>query len=345
MTRLARFRSNVLAVAYREAIIVRHDKAFIGVVVLQPIMMLFLLGYVLSNKPANVAWVVLDRSATPASRQVVHEVQATGCLPPRSVASYDQGRAVLRRGGALAFLVIPRDFALDAARGRPRVQPCSTAAIRSAARVGGYVISRGHPAAVRPAPVRVAGNPGRTPGPIDVRQRFWFNATLSDREFFLSAIAGMLLTNLCFSVTALAGRRARERHLRADALAPDHDARDRAREAASLRGRVLPAPRLRHPGDRRDLRPLAGGQRRDACRRDPTVRARPLTIGVRISVFARASAQAIFLTVFFILPSFILSGMLFPYQFMPPGVRELGAVLPLRWYSDRAPPRDRARPV
>jgi len=53
-----RFWSNVFAVAYREARIVRHDRAFLGVVLMQPIMMLVIFGLVLSNKPANVPWAV-----------------------------------------------------------------------------------------------------------------------------------------------------------------------------------------------------------------------------------------------------------------------------------------------
>jgi len=40
-------------------------------------------------------------------------------------------------------------------------------------------------------------------GPSLARPRFWFNATLRDRDFFLAALAGMLLTNFCLSVTAL----------------------------------------------------------------------------------------------------------------------------------------------
>ncbi len=38
---------------------------------------------------------------------------------------------------------------------------------------------------------------------MDLRERFWFNATLADRNFFLAALAGMLLTNLCLSATSL----------------------------------------------------------------------------------------------------------------------------------------------
>ena len=40
-----------------------------------------------------------------------------------------------------------------------------------------------------------------------------------------------------------------------------------------------------------------------------------------------------FISVFFILPSFVLSGVMFPYQLMPPGIRQVGAFLPLRWYQ------------
>ena len=101
---MPRFWSNVLAVAYREARVLRHDQAFLAVITMQPIMMLILQGYVLSNKPANVPWAVLDRSQTTASRRLVADVQATGYfLPPRAIAGYDQAHDLLREGKALAW--------------------------------------------------------------------------------------------------------------------------------------------------------------------------------------------------------------------------------------------------
>src|SRR5207247_464784 len=56
-------------------------------------------------------------------------------------------------------------------------------------------------AGVAPTASRAPG-PVHTEGLIDVRQRFWFNPTLLDRTFFLAALAGMLLTNLCMSATS-----------------------------------------------------------------------------------------------------------------------------------------------
>jgi ABC-type multidrug transport system permease subunit len=58
-----------------------------------------------------------------------------------------------------------------------------------------------------------------------------------------------------------------------------------------------------------------------------------LAIGVFVSTLAHTSAQAVFITVFFIMPSFVLSGVMMPYQFMPSGIREVGSVFPLRWYQ------------
>jgi ABC-type multidrug transport system permease subunit len=41
----------------------------------------------------------------------------------------------------------------------------------------------------------------------------------------------------------------------------------------------------------------------------------------------------VFISVFFIMPSFVLSGSMLPYALMPHGVREVGALFPLRWYQ------------
>ena len=56
------FWTNVAAVAYKETSVIRHDRALLATVVMQPLTMLILLGFALSNKPANVPWAVLDQN-------------------------------------------------------------------------------------------------------------------------------------------------------------------------------------------------------------------------------------------------------------------------------------------
>jgi ABC-2 type transport system permease protein len=331
-----RFASSLLAVAYKEALVMRHDRAFLAVVFAQPVMMLLLFGFALSNEPANVPWAVLDRSGTAASRRLVEEIRSTGYFrPPAAVSGYAEGRARLRRGDVLALLVVPESFRRDLERGRPRVQLLLDGSDPlSAARIGAYVTRTagafGTRDGVRPREVdRLA-----RPGPIDVRHRFWFNPTLEDRRFFLAALAGMLLTNLCLSVTALGLVGERESGTYEQMLALPTTALE------IVLGKLLPYLAMSYAllllttvavGTVFGLWP-AGSWLALLAVSLPFILA-SLAVGVLVSALARTSAQAVFISVFFILPSFVLSGVLFPYQLMPAGVRLLGAVLPLRWYQ------------
>ena len=328
--------SNILAIAYREARVLRHDRAFIGVVLAQPIMMFVLFGFVLSNRPANVPWGVIDRSGSVPSRRLVEDVQATGYfLPPRSVAGYDRARAALRRGDMLAVLVVGKDFARDVERGRPRVQLLLDGSDPlSAARIGGYVAEVAATFQARRAGTSPRAPRPRGPGPIDVRQRFWFNPTLSDRVFFLTAFAGMLLTNLSLSATAfgLVGEKEAGTYEQMLALPTT--------PLEIVLGKLVPFVVVNYvllvwatvlPGVVFGIWPRGSWFALFAVTL-PFVLA-SLAIGVFVSTLARTSAQAVFITVFFILPSFVLSGVMYPYQLMPRGVRELGGLFPLRWYQ------------
>ena len=329
------FWSNVRAIAYREAQILRHDRAIVFSLIFQPILLLAIFGGVLSNKPSNVPWAVLDRSQTAVSRKLVADVRSMGYfLAPVAVASTAEGRNRLHEGHSLALLVIPETFARDVERGDAEVQLLLDGSDPlSAARVGGYVASA--VAAFDPRPSVARADPAlRTPGPVAIRQRFRFNPTLADRDFFLAAIAGMLLTNVCFSATSLGFVGEREGGTYEQVL---------SLPVTSLEivvGKLVPHLAIAYALLTATL--LAAGVVFGVWVRGnllalvlvtlPFVLA-SLAVGVLVSALARNSAQAIFITVFFTLPSFIMSGIMMPYQLMPHGVREVGALLPLRWYQ------------
>ena len=330
--------SNIAAVAYKEASVIRHDRALLATVLAQPVMMLLLFGYALSNKPANVPWAVLDQSRSVLSRRLIHDVQATGYfLAPRWIASYADGRAALQDGDALAVLVIPQSFGRDAERGRPRVQLLLDGSDPlSAARVGGYItqVAAALEDTSAAPPAHLAEARVRSLGPIDLRQRFWFNPTLRDREFFLAALAGMLLTNLCLSATSLGLVGERESGTYEQMLALP------TRPLEIVLGKLVPYVGLSYAvllfatigaGVVFGVWPQ-GSWVTLLLVTLPFVLA-SLAVGVFVSTLAHTSAQAVFISVFFILPSFVLSGSMFPYQLMPHGVREIGDLFPLRWYQ------------
>jgi len=330
--------SNVLAMAYREFTVMRHDKAFLATVILQPIMMLLLFGFALSNDPHNVPWAVLDRSQTALSRLLIAEVAATGRFrEPLRTESYDEGRAWLRRGDAVVLLVIPPELRREVARGAPEVQLLLDGADPlTAARVAGIVRLVAAQLGTRSIEsTRFDTAPSlRAGGAIDLRPRFWFNATLRDRNFFLATLAGMLLTNLCLSVTSLGLVAERESGTYEQTLSLPTGTLE------IVLGKLLP-----YVGVSYLVLGLAIGGAGLLFGLWPTgswigllVLTLPfvlasLAIGVLVSALARTSAQAVFFTVFFILPSFVLSGVMFPYQLMPDGVRHIGGLMPLRWYQ------------
>jgi len=326
------FLSNVRAVAYKEATIVRHDKALLGMVIAQPIMMLLLFGLALSNEPANVPWAVLDRDESPLSRRFVQDVQATGYfLPWQRVASYDEGYAKLATGEVLAFVVVPDDFARDAYRARPELQVLLDGADPlSAARIGAYLAQIGQRfETVRAAPIRAGPGEG-----LVVRQEFRFNRALDDSRFFLAAIAGMLLTNLCMSATSLGLVGERENGTYEQMLASP------TRPLEIVIGKLVPYVGLAYivlviatlgAGFGFGVWP-SGSVLALLVVTLPFVLA-SLSVGVFVSAVAHTSAQAVFITVFAIMPSMVLSGVMFPYQLMPDGVRQIGGLFPLRWYQ------------
>ena len=57
-----------------------------------------------------------------------------------------------------------------------------------------------------------------------------------------------------------------------------------------------------------------------------------LTVGVTFSSIAKNQLQAMQLSVFFFLPSLLLSGFMFPFRGMPLWAQKIGGVLPLTHY-------------
>ncbi len=329
--------SDTLAVAYKETMVLRHDKPLMATLFIQPISFLIILGMAVSFTPRNVPWAVLDRSQTAVSRRLTSEIEASGYfLPVQRIGSYEHGNELLQRGRAIAVVVIDRDFARDVARGHPTIQVLLDGADPlQSARIGGAITRIA--AAYDTADVATRTRPDEQlarAGPIDVRQRFWFNPTLSDSEFFLSALAAMLLTNLCFGATGLALVGERENGTYEQMLALPTSA------VAIVLGKLLPYVGLCYMQVFVALVPAgvflgywpAGSWLTLMIVTLPFVLA-SLGIGTFVSSLATTSAQAVFLSVFFILPSFVLSGVMTPYQLMPDGVRWIGGLLPLRWYQ------------
>ena len=340
--RARRFVSNVLAIAYKEASLLRHDRTIIQNVLIQPIMLLIVMGFALRFTPRDIPWAVLDRSQTSASRQLVADIQTSGYFEPvRHLRSYAEAHDLLKRGKLVGVVVIPDDFRRDAALSRPSVQLLLDGTDPlTAARVVGYVtqIASRFQAESEPADRAREGEPASSgPGlapPIELREEFRYNATLRDLNFYLSALAGFLLTNICLAQASLGLVAERENGTYEQMLAQP------ATPLQIILGKLLPTVAASYVA--LTIGMIGAGLIHGYWPRGsivlfyvctlPFILA-TLGIGTFVSALARTSAQAVFISVFFIMPSFVLSGSMLPYALMPHGVREVGGLFPLRWYQ------------
>ena len=331
--RMRQFWHNVFAVSYKESMLLRRSPLLIGAVVAQPLIFLWLFGFVLSSKPANVPWAVLDQSRSELSRRIIAEIQASGYfLEKEHVESYDEGISALRGGDVVALLVLPVDLARDAERGSPEVQVLVDGADPiTAARVGGYMRAI---AANVDTGAQAAGHARDAAPVVALRQRFWFNPTLADSDFLLASLAGMLLTNFCLSIASMGLVAEREEGTYEQTLALPVSVIE------IVLGKLVPDVALCYlllflsiigPGIGFGIWP-AGSVFALMVLTFPFVLA-TLAVGVFISTIAKTVAQGVFISVFAIMPSFVLSGVMMPYELMPDLPRWFGALAPLRWYQ------------
>jgi ABC-2 type transport system permease protein len=337
---IRRFLRNVGAIAYKEAALLRHDRTVLQNVFMQPLILLFVFGFAMSFKPQRVPWVVLDRSDTSASRRLIADVEAVGAfLRPHLVTGYEEGWAALQHGDAVIFLVIPKDFRREIANGRPSVQLLLDGSDPlTAARVAGYVTEVAARFSMdETPPVRVADLPPEQEppaSPVDMRQEFRFNPTLRDLDFYMAALAGFLLTNICLAAASLGLVAEKENGTYEQMLAQPTSALE------IIIGKLIPNVVTSYVALTVAL--IGGGLIYNFWPKGNVLLLAVVTlpfilatlgIGVFVSAIARTSAQAVFISVFFIMPSFVLSGSMLPYQLMPHGVREIGGLFPLRWYQ------------
>ncbi len=331
--RAATFVRNVLAIAWKEARLLKRNPVVLGAVVAQPVIFIVLFGYVLSSKPANVNWGVLDQSRSALSRRLVAEIQASGYFHPwREIASYDEGIEALKRGRILALLVTPNDLDRARLRGQPEVQILLDGADPiAAARVGAYMSAIAAAVDTGATTSQVGRAPQRV---VEMRQRFWFNPTLADSQFLLVSLAGMLLTNLCLSVASFGLVNEREEGTWEQTLALPVSV------VELVLGKLVPdvvlcygvlALAILLPGIVFGMWP-AGSVAALVVLTLPFVLA-TLAVGVFISTIAETVAQSVFISVFAIMPSFVLSGVMMPYELMPDAPRWFGGLAPLRWYQ------------
>jgi ABC-2 type transport system permease protein len=204
----------VRAMARKEVIQIRRDIRTLIAALVMPVVLLFLFGYALSLDVNDIPFIVQDRDRTTHSRDLVERLTASRYFSlVRYVDRSEEIDAALDRGKALMALVIPEGFAagLTSGAGSSLQVLFDGTNSNTASIAAGYFSGIAMTFNVE----LVAGRLRRlglqlAPWPLDVRLRIWFNEEMKSRNFIIPGLTAVIMMAICVLLTALTISREKE---------------------------------------------------------------------------------------------------------------------------------------
>lgn len=320
------------AVVAKEFVQMRRDRLTFGMMVGVPLMQLILFGYAINSDPRDLSTAVLSADNSPFSRGLVASMQASSYFSiDQTIASRDQARELLRLGQAQFVLTIPQGFWADLVKGQRPVllleaDATDPAATSNAVAAFREVVARTLDREMTGSLAHLAANPS----PVDIRVHADYNPEAITQYNIVPGLLGVILTLTLVMITALAITRERERGTMENLLTTP------IRPLEVMLGKIIPyilvgyvqmALIVSAAAFLFDV-PMHGSVALVFGLALPFIAAN-LTVGVTLSTLARNQLQAVQLSVFFFLPSLLLSGFMFPFRGMPEWAQIIGGALPL----------------
>jgi len=326
------------AIARKEFLHILRDPRSLGMAIAMPILLLVLFGYALTLDVDRVPLVVWDQSQSPVSRDFLSRFEGSRYFSAAgTVGNYRELEQAVDSGEALLGLVIPADFAARIERGEfaPAQLLVDGSDSNTASLAIGYAeaVALDYSREVALQQIRRAGGQ-LLPPPLEVRPRVWFNADLESKNYIVPGLIAVILMVIAALLTSLTVAREWERGTMEQLIATPVQGKE------LIFGKLLPywligmldvllAVLLGYFVFRVPLRGslillfgMAG-----------IFLAGVLSLGILISVVARnqllASQMAILLT---FLPSFLLSGFMYPIPNMPPVIQGVTHLIPARYF-------------
>jgi ABC-2 type transport system permease protein len=319
-----------LAIAIKELLQLRRDPRTTLALFGMPIVMLLIYGYALSFDVQHIRLAVVDQDGTRAARDVARAFLESGYFDPVSRGQDPRILdALFDSGSVQAALVIPANYGTDLATWRPTTLQfvLDGSDSQTATTILGY--ARQIVGSVSPVMRTNAHNAAVAPVPL-----IWYNPDLSSARFLVPGLLAFILMVTSVIATALAVVREKERgtmeSLRATPLVA----------IELLVGKTLPYLVLASGA-------AAGALVIARLLFDVHVRgsllwlaavtllflAVSLAWGILVSTVAETQQVAFQLGLLSsMLPTFILSGFIFPISSMPPALQVITHVVPARYF-------------
>jgi ABC-2 type transport system permease protein len=322
--------NRILAVLIKEFIQLTRDRLTYGMILVMPIVQLLLFGYAINNDPRNLPTAVYVQDQGPMARSTLSALVNSGYFRiVRQAASPAELDDAIARGEVQFALTIPPDFTRRVVRG-DQAQILVEADASDPAATGGAIAALANlpQSALTRDLVGAASRPSAPPFEVVVHRRY--NPEAITAYNIVPGLLGVILSMTLVMMTALGVTREYERGTMESLLATP------AKPIEVMIGKLTPyvAVGLIQTVVILTLAkalfavPMAGGWLALSLGVILFI-VGSLSLGFLISTLARTQLQAMQMSFFYIMPSILLSGFMFPFRGMPAWAQALGGVIPV----------------
>jgi ABC-2 type transport system permease protein len=323
------------AVVRKEFVQMRRDRLTFAMMIGIPLMQLILFGFAINSDPKHLPTAVLSGDNSVFSRSIVAGLRVSSYFDiRRETESRAEAEDLLARGKVQFVLTIPEDFGRKLLRGERPVLLIEADASDPSATSNAV-------ASLRESVARSLNHDLKGPFadlavtdlPVTVRPHADYNPEAVTQYNIVPGLMGTILTFTLVMITSLAITRERERGTMESLLATP------VRPLEVMLGKITPYILV---GYIQMLLITAAAKGLFGVPMHGSIVlvfalsfvfiAANLSVGVTLSTLAKNQLQAVQLSIFFFLPSMMITGFMFPFRGMPGWAQAVGSVLPLTHY-------------
>lgn len=324
----------------KEFLQLRRDPRLIGFIVIMPVVLLILFGLALKLEPENVRMAYVDDDQSLFSNLIKTNIWSEGYFKLYPVSDEQSIAREIQLGQARAGLFIPGDFS---ARLTENEQPTVRMYVDGTMPSLATAMDNNKHAITDDAVTNDmyfvdpdADNVVIPPDPFHLDVEVLFNPDKKETWFFLPGVVGVLIMQVALILTGTAVVREKENHTLEQLIVSPIG------RPAFIAGKILPYVLIAFADFYLIL--LLGAWLFGLPL--PTASLGPLfllalvyvggliALGVAISTVSQTQQQAIFLSIFILIPSMLLSGFIFPVEAMPGYIQPVSWVLPFTYFVE-----------
>ena len=329
----------IIAIIKKELLQLRRDPRLMGLIVVLPLVLLILFGVALKLEPNNIKMVYFDEDKSFFTDLIKTGLWSDGYFNLYEVDTKQEIIEEIRSGRAKAGLHIRKDFtALLMENSQPHItfyvdgtMPSLTTAMKyqSKSATSDGVTSNMYFLDADAKNVVIAQDP------FIMDTKILFNPDEKETWFFLPGVIGVLIMQIALILTGISVVREREKRTLEQLLVTPMS------KTAFIIGKLLPYIMIALF----DFYFILGAGWLLFDLPQPTSQgllfllaliyvAVMISLGLLISLIAKTQQQAMFMAIFIIVPSILLSGFIFPLEAIPSTVRPISYLIPFTYFVD-----------